>query len=162
MRTSLKAKLRQNADFQTKAHEASLALMVAAVHVRRQSDTLFKKYELNFNYYNVLRILRGARTEGYPRCDIIERMIDPAPDVTRLMDQLVNKGWVRRERSEHDRRQSLHWITEEGKQLLSLIDAEIEQLNASFARSVGDEDLDHLIRITSKIYSAQPASEQEC
>ncbi|MFK7844709.1 MAG: MarR family winged helix-turn-helix transcriptional regulator [Rhodothermales bacterium] len=162
MDTSLKAKLRQNIDFQTKAHEASLALMVAAVHVRRQSEAMFKKYGLNYNYYNVLRILRGARTEGYPRCDIIARMIDPAPDVTRLMDQLVKKGWVRRERSEHDRRQSLHWITDEGKQLLLLIDVEIEQINERFAESVGDEDLDHLIRIASKIYSAQPANEQEC
>lgn len=162
MSTSLKAKLKQNVDFKTKAHEASLALLVASVHVRRQSDALFKKYDLNFNYYNVLRILRGARVEGYPRCEIIERMIDPAPDVTRLMDQLVNKGWVRRERSEHDRRKSLHWITDDGKQLLGQIDAEIDHLNTVFAESVGDEDLEHLIRITSKIYSAQPANEQDC
>ena len=70
----------------------------------------FKKHGLTFSYYNVLRILRGASDEGYPRCDIIERMIDPAPDVTRLIDQLINKGWVSRARSLEDRRVSLHWI----------------------------------------------------
>lgn len=153
MRMSLKSKLKQNADFQSTAHESSLALMVAAVHLRRQSDSVFKKYELNFNYYNVLRILRGASEAGYPRCDIITRMIDPAPDVTRLMDQLVGKGWVRRARSEQDRRQSLHWITAAGRQLLDRIDVEIDRLNADFAERVGEEDMLHLIRIADKIYA---------
>ncbi len=158
MRIPLKDKLKQNVDFQSAAHESSLALMVAAVHVRRQSDTIFKKYELNFNYYNVLRILRGATDEGYPRCDIIERMIDPAPDVTRLMDQLVNKGWVRRERSEQDRRQSLHWITDAGKELLAKIDAEIDAMNVEFAQRLGEEDMAHLIRIAEKIYTHNPVA----
>ncbi len=159
MSISLKTKLKQNADFKSKAHEASLALMVAAVHVRRQSDAIFRQYDLNYNYYNVLRILRGAPAEGYPRCEIIDRMIDPAPDVTRLMDQLVNKGWVRRERSEHDRRQSLHWITAEGNQLLKQIDKEIEAMHDGFASQLGDEDMDHIIRITSKIYAVM---DQDC
>ncbi len=152
MGVSLKTRLKQNADFRSKAHEALLSLIVSAVHVRRQSDVIFKKYDVNFSYYNVLRILRGAPSEGYPRCEIIDRMIDPAPDVTRLIGQLVTKGWVRRERAEHDRRQSLHWITDAGEALLLKIDKEIEAQNSDFAEKVGEEDLDHLIRIASKIY----------
>jgi len=154
MSNPLKAKLKQNAAFKSKAHEASLSLLVAAVHIRRQSEEIFKKHALNFNYYNVLRILRGAPEEGYPRCEIISRMIDPAPDVTRLMDQLVRKGWVRRERSDQDRRQSLHWITEAGRELLGHMDEEIDALSDEFAAQVCEEDLDHLIRIASKIYPA--------
>lgn len=150
--TPLKAKLKQNVDFRSKAHEASLGLMVAAVHLRRQAEEIFKRHDLNFNYYNVLRILRGAPEAGYPRCEIIERMIDPAPDVTRLMDHLVKKGWVRRERSDIDRRQSLHWITEAGRTLLGTMDQEIDAMNDDFAERVGEQDLEHLIRITSKVY----------
>ena len=149
----LKARLKQNTDFKSKAHEASLSLMVAAVHVRRLNEQIFKKYELNFSYYNVLRILRGAPEAGYPRCEIIGRMIDPAPDVTRLIDQLIAKGWVKRERSEIDRRVSLHWITEEGKALLRVVDAEVNAFSDAFAEVVSDEDMDHLIRICSDIYS---------
>ncbi len=161
MSSSLKAKLKQNVDFKDKAHEASLALVVAAVHVRRQSDAIFKDYDLNFNYYNVLRILRGAPAEGYPRCEIIDRMIDPAPDVTRLIDQLVKKGWVRRERSEHDRRQSLHWTTQTGENLLEKVDARIDAMNTEFADQLGEQDLDHIIRIASKIYATH-VPEENC
>ncbi len=153
MTTSLKAKLKQNADFRSKAHEATLGLMVAAVHLRRQAEEIFKRHDLNFNYYNVLRILRGAPDDGYPRCEIIERMIDPAPDVTRLMDHLVKRGWVRRERSDIDRRQSLHWITEGGLSLLGKMDVEIDAMNDEFAELLGEADLDHMIRIASKVYS---------
>ena len=152
MAGALKAKLKQNVDFENKAHEASLSLIVAGVHLRRQSEEVFKSHGLSFSYYNVLRILRGAPAQGYPRCEIINRMIDPAPDVTRLINQLVNKGWVRRERSEADRRQSLHWITDQGLHLLDQIDHNVQQMNEQFAAQLGEADLDHIIRITAKIY----------
>ena len=161
MSTSLQHKLKQNASFKNKAHEATLSVLVAAVHIRKESEAIFKKYDLTFSYYNVLRILRGGPEEGYPRCDIIERMIDPAPDVTRLIDHLINKGWVRRARSEHDRRVSLHWITDEGRTLLNTMDAEINAINARYESRLSEDDLDTLIRICSEIYS-QDSFEREC
>ena len=157
MAVTLKQRLKQKAEFKSKAHEATLSLLVAAVHVRRRSEVIFKKYDLTFSYYNVLRILRGAPNEGYARCDIIERMIDPAPDVTRLIDQLVRRGWVERTRSETDRRVSLHWITQKGRDLLAQMDDEIDAINARYQQDVGAEDLDHLTRICAAIYSQDPA-----
>ena len=161
MASTLKERLKQNASFKSKAHEATLSLLVAAVHVRRQSEWIFKKYDLTFSYYNVLRILRGAPEEGYARCDIIDRMIDPAPDVTRLIDQLVTKGWVQRARSKTDRRVSLHWITEAGLRLINQMDSEIDELNAQFEEQICPEDLDHLTRICALIYS-QGAEQEDC
>lgn len=153
MDSSLQRKIKQNASFKSKAHEATLSLLVAGIHVRRESEAIFKKHGLSFSYYNVLRILRGAPADGYPRCDIIERMLDPAPDVTRLIDQLINKGWVHRSRSDADRRVSLHWITQQGLDLLEKIDIEIDTLNATYDEKISKEDLEHLIRICSYIYS---------
>lgn len=161
MATALQQKIKQNASFKSKAHEAMLSLLVAAVHVRRESEAIFKNHGLTFSYYNVLRILRGGPEEGYARCDIIERMIDPAPDVTRLIDQMINKGWVRRTRSEHDRRVSLHWITPAGRRLVNEIDADMDALNMYYEERIGPDDLDHLIRISSEIYAEEPA-EKDC
>lgn len=161
MGQTLKEKLKQNSEFKSKAQEAMLSLMVAAVHVRRGSERIFKQHGLSFSYYNVLRILRGAPAEGYPRCEIISRMIDPAPDVTRLIDQLVNKGWVKRERSDMDRRVSLHWITDEGQRLLAEIDEEIDGQSETFGDQLGEENIDHLIRICASVYS-EPVPEESC
>ena len=154
MGQALKEKLKQNSEFKSKSQEAMLSLMVAAVHVRRGSEQIFKQHGLSFSYYNVLRILRGAPAEGYPRCEIISRMIDPAPDVTRLIDQLVNKGWVKRERSDMDRRVSLHWITDKGQRLLAEIDEEIDGQSEAFGAQIGEGNIDDLIRICALVYSA--------
>lgn len=153
MDSFLQRKIKQNASFKSKAHEATLSLLVAGIQIRRESEAIFKQYGLSFSYYNVLRILRGAPENGYPRCDIIDRMLDPAPDVTRLIDQLIRKGWVHRSRSDSDRRVSLHWITQQGLDLLEKIDTEIDVLNAKYDEKISAEDLDHLIRICSYIYS---------
>lgn len=158
MGSPLQRKIKQNASFKSKAHEATLSLLVAGIHLRRESDAIFKKYGLSFSYYNVLRILRGAPEEGYPRCDIIDRMLDPAPDVTRLIDQMIKKGWVKRTRSASDRRVSLHWITQKGLGLLELIDNEVNELNAQYDAKIDDADLEHLIRICSYIYSDTSAA----
>jgi DNA-binding MarR family transcriptional regulator len=48
--------------------------------------------------YNVLRILRGAGGNGLPTLSIVERMIENAPGITRLIDRLEKKGLVRRVR----------------------------------------------------------------
>lgn len=155
MQSPLQRKIKQNASFKSKAHEATLSLLVASIHLRRESEHVFKKHGLSFSYYNVLRILRGAPEDGYPRCDIIERMLDPAPDVTRLIDQLINKGWVKRTRSDADRRVSLHWITQSGLDLLEKVDSEVDSLNSTYDEQIPEEDLDHLIRICSYIYESQ-------
>ena len=164
MQSPLQRKIKQNASFKSKAHEATLSLLVASIHLRRESESIFKKYGLTFSYYNVLRILRGAPNDGYPRCDIIERMLDPAPDVTRLIDQLINKGWVKRTRSDSDRRVSLHWITQAGLDLLDRIDIDIDAVNAHYDATISEEDLDHLIRISSYIYnnSSKETAKDDC
>jgi DNA-binding MarR family transcriptional regulator len=51
-----------------------------------------------------------------------ERMIDRAPNATRLTDKLIAKGLVERERCEEDRRIVYVRISEKGLELLKQID----------------------------------------
>lgn len=150
---TLKEKLKQQKEFKSLSQEALLSLYVASVHMRQLSEGIFKKYGLTNSYYNVLRILRGAPDNGYPRCEIIDRMIDPAPDVTRLIDQLVKKGWVIRKRSEEDRRVSLHWITAEGLQILTEVEDEVDGIQDSLADCLGKENMEHLVHICTTIFN---------
>jgi DNA-binding MarR family transcriptional regulator len=107
----------------------------------------------------VLRILRGVYPEGHPRCEIIERMLDPSPDVTRLMDKLVQRGLVERSRSEEDRRMTIHTITDEGLALLDELDPKIRGVQDWFGERVADRDLRHLSRICEGIYGGYDGDE---
>ena len=91
----LKQRIRQS-KFDSPAHEALLNLLVAAGHVRALVDEACAGHDITQPQFNVLRILRGAHPGGLPRGEISARMIERAPDVTRLIDRLETAGLVDR------------------------------------------------------------------
>lgn len=66
--------------------------------------------------------------------EVLERMLDRAPNATRLTDKLIAKELVLRERSDEDRRVVHLRISEKGRALLAVIDSATEELVAQVAR----------------------------
>ncbi|HEX8072301.1 MAG TPA: MarR family transcriptional regulator [Pyrinomonadaceae bacterium] len=151
MGEALKRRLKQ-ARFDSPVHEAMLNLMVAADHVRTGIDRVCAGYELTHGQYNVLRILRGAHPEGQPRCEIAARLVERAPDVTRLVDRLEVRGLVERVRSTTDRRLSITRITRKGLALLEEITPQLEQLFAELHVRLSPRDARELSRICESLY----------
>ena len=97
--------------------EGMLNLLVTGAAIAQRSETLFGQFGLTSSAYNALRILRGS-PDGLPPGEIAQRMVNPSPDVTRLIDRLARRGLVRRMRVRSDRRLSLTIITPKGLALL--------------------------------------------
>ncbi len=134
------------------AEEALLNLLVAASHMRERFDALCAEAGLTSAQYNVLRILRGGPHDGTARCEVADRMVDRAPDVTRLIDRLEEKGLVERRRCPEDRRLSLACITREGLEILARLDPAIEGAGREFGERLGEADCLELSRICERIY----------
>lgn len=149
----LRDHIKQTVPFEDRAQEAMLNLFVAAAHVRRRVEQVCQEYNLQFSHHNVLRILRGVHPDGHPRCEISERMLDPSPDVTRLIDKLVDRGLVERSESPEDRRMTIHTITDEGLHLLEELDPKVRDVQRWFDERVSERDLRHLSRICEGIYA---------
>lgn len=132
--------------------EVILNIFVTANYLRSKHDAVLSEYGLTSPQYNVLRILKGAYPNGYPRCEIISRMIDPAPDVTRLVDKLVAENLVERYYSENDKRLSLTRITEKGIKLLDKIRPDIDDLNRLISYHLTKEEKKKLSELLEKIY----------
>jgi DNA-binding MarR family transcriptional regulator len=143
--------------FDGPVHEAVLNLMVAAAHVREQLDRVCHAHRLSPAQYNVLRILRGAHPEGYPRCEIARRMIERAPDVTRLIDRLQASGLVDRGSSDRDRRLSVTRITSRGIELLDRMRADVDAVGRAWAEKLSPADARELSRICERLYEGQAA-----
>jgi DNA-binding MarR family transcriptional regulator len=78
-----------------------------------------KKHGITEQQYNVLRILRGFRSESALSIGFIkERMLDKDSDVSRIVDRLFEKGYLSRKENPEDRRQKSLEITEKGLTLL--------------------------------------------
>ena len=132
--------------------EAMLNLFVAVDHLRGKVGEVCGRFGITNAQYNVLRILRGAHPDGHPRCEIAKRMIEKAPDVTRLVDRLEAMDLVERARSKDDRRLSIARITPKGLQLLKDMDPDISAVSTYFSGRVSRRDCDEISRICEGIY----------
>src|SRR5690242_3200766 len=90
--------------FDSPQQEAFLALWRTYDRLRALEDDLFAKFELTPQQYNVLRLLRGSHPEPLPTLALADRLVSRAPDITRILDKLEQRGLLRRERPASDRR----------------------------------------------------------
>ncbi|PQJ82354.1 MarR family winged helix-turn-helix transcriptional regulator [Polaribacter glomeratus] len=112
-----------------------------------RENEFFKPFGISPQQYNILRILRGAKEQIKVQI-VKDRMIERAPNATRLMDKLCDKNLIERERCEHDRRVVYVKISQVGLKLLSTID---ELKNVSFLDNLSEEEATTLSNLLDKI-----------
>jgi DNA-binding MarR family transcriptional regulator len=144
--------LKQNKPFTSLEVEAFLNLVRTADHLARDASAVLKPYELHSAQYNVLRILRGAGTDGLPCGEIGARMVTYDPDITRLIDRLERRGLVTRSRGQEDRRVVIVRITQAGVTLLAKADLDAK-LQSSHKRAMGHLGKDELTRLIDMLES---------
>ena len=132
--------------FESEQQKAMLNILFTANWFRSQQVGLFKPFGISPQQYNILRILRGAKGRMNMH-NVKERMIDRAPNATRLTDKLIAKGLVQRERCEEDRRVVYVRISDKGLDLLQQIDRKNRTLMQRTLERVGDTDAHSLNRI---------------
>ena len=153
MGDALKRRIKQ-AKFESPMQEAMLNLMVASNYLRERIERAVTEHGVTLPQYNVLRILRGVHPEGHPRCEIAARMLDRAPDVTRIIDRLEEKKLVARDRTGADRRHSITRITDAGLQTLDQVDPRIRELFGELSDRFDDQQLTQLSRLCESLYES--------
>lgn len=148
---SLRDELRQSKPFESPAQEAILALYRTTDLLQRRLAEVIEPYGISMQQYNVLRILRGAGNAGTPTLDIVDRMVEKTPGITRLLDRLEAKHLVRRQRCPEDRRQVLCWITESGLRLLATLDEPVSDMGPLLLTALSSSEVDELIEMLARI-----------
>jgi DNA-binding MarR family transcriptional regulator len=148
--SALQREIRQSRPFRSKRQEAALGLLRTADLVRRVLTSVLEPHGVTAQQYNVLRILRGAGSEGLPTLEIANRMVEQSPGITRLLDRIEAKGWVARERCPKDRRQMLCTITRAGLELLAQLDAPMDSVDDLALASMSESQISTLIRLLDK------------
>lgn len=152
MGRAMMQRLRQTRPMGSLAEEAAVNVLLAASWVNERVDRTLADAGISHAQYNVLRILRGAQPDGLPRCDIACRMIDRAPDVTRLIDRLERRRLVTRGRDREDARRSVTRITRAGLELLERATGAVDGLSAEMASRLAPAELRELSRLCESLY----------
>jgi DNA-binding MarR family transcriptional regulator len=153
----LKKRLKQQ-KFSSIEQEGLLNLFIASNYLHSKLDTICYGYKITLAQFNVLRILKGAHPDGYPRGEIMRRMVEPAPDVTRLIDRLIKEEYVERFYSDKDRRLSLARITKKGINLLTKINPEVDKFISGYSSSLNKSEKEMLSNICEKLYAKEVES----
>lgn len=143
--------LKQEKPFRSLSQEAVISLLLTTESIRWPFTEFLAGHDLTHQQYNVLRILRGAGAGGLPTLDIVDRLIERTPGVTRLIDRLEAKGLVVRQRSNSDRRQVFCRITKDGLDLLASLDGPIGELDDQSLARLSRTEQKELLRLLDKV-----------
>jgi DNA-binding MarR family transcriptional regulator len=111
-----------------------------------------KPHGITPEQYNVLRILRGSHPKPMMLAEITSRMIDKSSNATRLVEKLRQKGFVKREICEDNRRQVDIYILDKGLNALKKIDADEAEWLATL-KNISKSEAMELNRILDKLRS---------
>ncbi len=108
--------------------KAFINIKYTANWLSSQENEFFKPFGISPQQFNILRILKGAG-KAIKVQEIKNRMIERAPNATRLMDKLCGKELIERIACPEDRRVVHIAITNNGLELLAKIEKDIGNIN---------------------------------
>jgi MarR family 2-MHQ and catechol resistance regulon transcriptional repressor len=114
--------------FKTPQQKAIINIRYTSNFLGNIQNSLMDQYGLSMAQFNILRILRGAKSAINVQT-VKERMIEKSPNTTRLMDKLIEKELIERTRCTNDRRVVYVEISKGGLALLKEIDDNSDILN---------------------------------
>jgi len=143
-----------NSKFKTPQIKAAVNVRYTSNYLATIQNAFMAKYSLSMAQFNILRILRGAG-DSIAVNTVKERMIEKSPNTTRLMDKLIDKNLISRERCSEDRRVVYVKITKDGLKLLSEIDDKFEKTNSKIiANQLTDDEANTLSDLLDKLRSS--------
>lgn len=134
-------------EFPNNKVKALINIKYTANWLNSKENEFFNPYGISPQQFNILRILRGAKSAIKVQ-EVKERMIERAPNVTRLTDKLCDKKLIERFRCKDDRRVVYLTISEEGLKLLTTIG---KSLSFDFLENFTEEEAIQLSYLLDKI-----------
>jgi DNA-binding MarR family transcriptional regulator len=110
---------------------------------------LFDSFDITPQQFNILRILRGAKTP-LSTLQIRQRMLDKMSDTSRIVDRIVLKGFVKKTTSKKDKRLVEVSITKKGQKLLWELDTHQDEIDGVF-NNLNEKEVELLSNLLDKI-----------
>ena len=137
--------------FDSIEQEAYLSLWRTYDRLKVLEEELFAAVGISPQQYNALRLLRAAAPQGLTVQGIGDRLISRAPDMTRLLDRLEQRGWIQRTRRADNRRVVDVTITDTGRKLLDELAASVRACHTQQLGHLSPEQLHSLVELLSLV-----------
>jgi DNA-binding MarR family transcriptional regulator len=115
--------------------------------LRALEEALFTQYDLTPQQYNALRLLSAEHPGKMRTLELAGRLISRAPDITRLLDKLEQRGLIQRDRPAENRRVVYIGITESGRALLRELREPLRRCHSQQLGHLSPKELRDLIAL---------------
>ncbi len=147
MTTTTPRPARKNGRFDSLEQEVFLNLWRTYDRLRALEDELFGRHDLTPQQYNALRLLRSEHPAKINTLDLAARLVSRAPDITRLLDKLEQRGFIERERPADNRRVVRIGITAAGLALLQELHDPLQDCHARQLGHLSRKQLKELVAL---------------
>lgn len=130
----------------------SLLLDKTSKRVKQYAQRRFNEMGLNItvDQWAILKNLSEHTDQNQK--DLADALIKDGPTVTRILDLLVNKGYVVREADPNDRRCFLLKLTKDGEQVVNDHKMAIAEIRMKAWEGLSEADFDHFKSVLESIY----------
>lgn len=139
--------------FKSEFNKAIVNIIYTNSWLNQSQVGFFKRFDVTTPQFNLLRILRGQHPNPATVNLLIDRMLDKSSNASRIVDKLETKGLVLRKQCSKDRRAVDVVITQQGLDLLSEIDGEMELWENNF-KNLSEEECATLNSLLDKMRAA--------
>lgn len=119
--------------------------------IRLKYNNAFKKLGYDLTTEQWVLIEKLYHQNGQSQSDLAEGSYKNAPTVSRIIDLLVKKKMVERQRFENDRRRYKIFLTKKGREVVENCYPRILELREAGWKGLSDDDYLHFMRMINQI-----------
>jgi len=136
--------------FKNEMQKAVVNILYTSSWLSYEQSAVFKEVDLTTKQFNILRILKGQYPKAATVNLLIDRMIDKSSNASRIVDKLVEKGYVERKTCPEDRRRVDVIISKTG---MAAVDKATQKLDETetFKDALSDSEAKELNRLLDKL-----------
>lgn len=128
----LEEEIQQRKGFKDEWEKLLLNILFTGNWINTYQHHQLKPYNLTPEQYNILRIIKGCDPEPVSVNLLKSRMLNKMSNASRLVEKLRQKGFVKRDECQSDRRRVEVCITQDGLELLARIEEQEAKLSERF------------------------------
>ncbi len=139
--------------FKNEFMKANVNLIFSAGWIQLHSAKELKPFNISLQQFNILRILRGRHPKPASIRELTDRMLDKSSNASRLVDKLISKKLVAKEKCKNDNRRVEVSITPIGLSLIQGVSENVESSISKIFNSLSESDAARLNAILDKLRS---------
>ncbi|MFK8054738.1 MAG: MarR family winged helix-turn-helix transcriptional regulator [Saprospiraceae bacterium] len=145
--------------FESAQQKVLINLVFSGGWAKSHGAGFLKPFNLTWQQFNLMRILRGQKGKAVPLRVLAERMLDPQSNASRLVDKLVEKGLVDRHVCPDDRRQVRLSLSKNGDTTLDNAFIAMRKATEAIGGDLSNDELNQLSDLLDRLRNPRKNNE---